>query len=1102
MSRATISAARRVGSISALLVSLVAAPVYGDLILNENFNAATGVGGAVILDGSGFNVLDDFDTGLIGESAFAGTAGRAQLAPVSARGTTNTGVDSTGAAELDVQEVTFHALSFNFEAASGTGGGVFVGSNGTEGFTNDWDDVLFGENAFFGTTNGAALSAAGSVSAFACTTCGLGGSQGGRMIVDDVVLNGGTWFGGLFFAMGALPGGGGAGVLVNPGFEEPGPGPFFGAEGWTAFGGGTFTEVFIPRTGSNHLKIFGNVSGVFQDFAAEPGQEWRATCWGLNPANDALANGQAGALNIEWRNAGGTLISFESNLFLSAATPTGTTSADYIFAEINGIAPPGTTTARIVMLTGNFLGPTGGGAPYFDDATMELVGGGSGVNLAGISMTADVRGEAPGAGNILGDVQLRIEDPDGSALVFAAPASTSFQSMGGTLDTALEVNAAGITSNGAFDTAASNYNVVLAFENDTWGTGGILTLDNLIVTDNDTTGAAWFAGLAYDNLASTSAGLENLFLSADVLGDVPGGVYELRLEAIDVGSAGLGEDFAGVVGDEVIFLDNHANNPGVTESFTPGWDSGIDGEAAFGGYAGDLTLCDSNLCFGVDLSSLGFRARGVTTGDAGGGGAGEISQFGIAIFNDGGADWFGGLQWGGQALASTNLSDVVLTADVRGIADPFLGQSLGSIELRIEDADGDRLFVQVPANGSWQSIGGPLSTFTEGPAAGGGGDGSFDLDDGASYTVVVAFNAPRATWAFGGTIRVDNLFLTPTDTFTEIGRVAFRGVSDGSSFQQIGGLLSQATFSTLGDFEESFESASLTGGGIFVGSNGTEGFVDNWDDGLLGELAFFGQLIGASPAPTSDTGFVAAQACASCGSSGTAGGQLVVQSVDVTTGGWFSGLNWPGLNPPITPGNLGEIEFRADIRAATNGAGSTLGTITLRLEDPNICFLAFDVPATGSYQSVGGTLDTATSGCVSGGAFDFGAASYTATVLVLGGEGGTWGTGATVDVDNLFLTGVSLADAESLSVVVSYEEQLATWGTNGVLTVDNLILASVTSPDCDSDSDVDLRDFAFLQSCTTGGPGIPTGCECADYDGDGDIDTGDYRVFENALTGP
>jgi hypothetical protein len=166
-----------------------------------------------------------------------------------------------------------------------------------------------------------------------------------------------------------------ANMLANPGFENPVlvAGDTFGAVGWTVFGGGTYTIKLAPHSGDNAFKTFGQTSGAFQDFPAAPGQLWEGSAWILNPSFDAMAGSQIATANIEWRDAGGGLISFlPSAPPITAATPQGNNAAGYTLVNVTGIAPPLTSTARFVLLTGAFAGP-GGGAPFFDDASFGLV---------------------------------------------------------------------------------------------------------------------------------------------------------------------------------------------------------------------------------------------------------------------------------------------------------------------------------------------------------------------------------------------------------------------------------------------------------------------------------------------------------------------------------------------------------------------------------------------------------------------------------------------------------------------------------------------------------------------------------------------------------
>lgn len=165
-----------------------------------------------------------------------------------------------------------------------------------------------------------------------------------------------------------------ANLLANPGFESPSTSPgveYFGAPGWTDFGGGTYTinNVVEPNThgGTQTLKTFGGTSGVFQQFPATSGQTWAASAWVLNSSLDQMSGAQIAAVNIEWHGPGG-FISFIGSGDVTASSPTNT----WIQKSVSGVAPAGTTGARIVLITGAFAG-AGGGAPRFDDASFDQV---------------------------------------------------------------------------------------------------------------------------------------------------------------------------------------------------------------------------------------------------------------------------------------------------------------------------------------------------------------------------------------------------------------------------------------------------------------------------------------------------------------------------------------------------------------------------------------------------------------------------------------------------------------------------------------------------------------------------------------------------------
>ena len=60
----------------------------------------------------------------------------------------------------------------------------------------------------------------------------------------------------------------------------------------------------------------------------------------------------------------------------------------------------------------------------------------------------------------------------------------------------------------------------------------------------------------------------------------------------------------------------------------------------------------------------------------------------------------------------------------------------------------------------------------------------------------------------------------------------------------------------------------------------------------------------------------------------------------------------------------------------------------------------------------------------------------------------------------------------------------------------------VAAGDCNTDSGVDLADYADLEPCLSGPEGgAQPGCACFDLDGDDDVDLSDVGRFQKAFTG-
>lgn len=1040
-------------------------------ILDQDFSGVAGNGGT-FFTGSGFGQTFDWDSALVGENAFAGTSGYAHIGGAQARGLATGGVGNSAAGQIQISTVTYNLIDQNFSGITGTGGGAFLVGSGlpdTNGFTPSWDDGIAGEQAFGGTFGGAIL--VGNMTATGLTSGGVGGSARGQIRVSNVNNLSGNWYAGAQWPLGALPG---ATPLQNASFESGLASWVEYSEGWNidavAAAGGP--PVIAPRTGNSLCKMFGrfwgvyNASGVYQQLAAQPGQVWQIHGYARSNSDDTISGTQNFMqMRIEFLDGSNTVIGSNQGLMIDG---TGPFNVWVDATPVQATAPAGTVAMRAVY---EFVQPGAGlfesGSVHLDDVSAKLVGGPGGVDLSTFTLSAAVRGIAnTGAGEALGGLQLRIEDASGNRLLFNTTANGSYQTLGGPLSAATEADANGTPMTGVFDRNSSNYVVVVAFNtaSASWGTGGTLDIDDLRLANLNSSGSGWYGGL-YWNALSIPPGttLDDLALTADIKGQTAGGAYQLRLEGYRVGAVGLNESFDTVTGTGGgTFLSDTDVAGGTLFGSDGDWDAGIAGEGAFGGVFGQVEV----------FTGGGFSAQGLVGGGQTSGG-GEISVLDVIVGPGGG--WYAGLSWGNQGLASQDLSQVTLSANIRGLAQA--GGNLGIYELRIEDAQGDRMYWQVTATGAWQTIGGPLSTATEGGRLGGGGDGNFDLDS-ATYSVAISFINPETSWLYGGTIQVDNLFLTPVTTRNEVGRVTFAGVANGS-FQSVGGLLSEGV-TNFGDYTQNFDAVTGSGAGI----GGT------WDTGLTDEGSFYGTFGNAGG------GGALAQGCLTCGVGSSKAGQIVVSGVSPGTGGWFSGITFTNV-PANLRGDPTQTFLTGKIRGAANaGAGETLGTYLFRVEDADLTALQFEVLANGQFQSVGGALSTATLVQINSGdgVFNYNQATYTITIACVG-TASNWNTGATLTVDDLFLTGTSLDDADEFVVAIAFDDEIATWGNAGTMLVDNVYFgpASNCPGDLNGDQTISISDLTLLLSHfgTTSGATPEQG----DLDGDGAISITDLAIL-------
>jgi hypothetical protein len=674
-------------------------------VLDQNFDTVTGTGGGVFFVGPGFMQTDNFDNGITGENAFAGTGGNASFTGVSAAGLPTGGLLGSGAGQISIGGVIFDLINQDFNTVTGTGSATFlVGGGGpnTFGFTPGWDLGIEGEQAFAGTFGGAVLD--GSVTARGVVDT----DSYGQIVVEDVDPNGGNFYAGIQFEVGSLPG---SAALANAGFEGP-------ASGWTSFSNAFEFPVPIeiaPLSGAGAAKMFGafsGPSGLYQDIPTEEGQTFTFSAYAFSPSFDGIGGTLNQAqLRIEWRDASDAVISFDSVVVLdpNSADPNIMDSFDPNFTEdawfrgeLIATAPADAVVGRCLLW---FEQPfSEGGAVWWDDAGLEVSGPGT-IDLSADRTERQCSGVANGpAGETLSTVQLRIEDSDGDRLLAEITANGSWQPIGGPLGGGLspftEADSSGNAASGVFNPNSSFFRIVVAFgDNHGWGTGGTLNVDDIALSNDDSAGSFWYAGIFFDNLdipivdpnSPSFLDPNNLVLLADVKGS-KAEPYVVRLEGIREVDSALNENFNNVQGDcgdgdpnSCLIMDVFN---GETSGFTANPDSGLTGVSAFAGIGGTI----------FSNSTSGVTVEGIIGGGPMSDGSLRITANGLEPDFDG--SWFAGIFFDNQGLASTDLSQVELTADLKGDT-VFLG-GFGDMLLRLEDAAGDRLQFSVRANGSWQ----------------------------------------------------------------------------------------------------------------------------------------------------------------------------------------------------------------------------------------------------------------------------------------------------------------------------------------------------------------------------------------------------------------
>jgi hypothetical protein len=162
-------------------------------------------------------------------------------------------------------------------------------------------------------------------------------------------------------------------MLANPSFEISGTGGATFA-GWNQFesvgssANATHGSVAARVSGPNHGGW--DVSGYWQPLDTAPGERWAASVKGWHSAANPLTGQSRAILNIEWRNAGGGLISYESHTVADASTPVDEIQEFYVES---GPAPAGTVKTRLLL--GVLQSPTDPPPDvFYDQATFDNLG--------------------------------------------------------------------------------------------------------------------------------------------------------------------------------------------------------------------------------------------------------------------------------------------------------------------------------------------------------------------------------------------------------------------------------------------------------------------------------------------------------------------------------------------------------------------------------------------------------------------------------------------------------------------------------------------------------------------------------------------------------
>lgn len=169
-------------------------------------------------------------------------------------------------------------------------------------------------------------------------------------------------------------------MLTNPGFESG------GLANWTTYGVNNLLEsirYWPVHNGSNVYKVYGqfsgveNVTGIYQDRPASPGQTFTASGWAFTPNNDKIAGANSAWMEVSFRNASAAALATYRTALVTANSPGSiwmklavTNQLDIANSSVIGsvtnlVAPSNTSFVRYQVVFRQLA--NAGGAVLFDD---------------------------------------------------------------------------------------------------------------------------------------------------------------------------------------------------------------------------------------------------------------------------------------------------------------------------------------------------------------------------------------------------------------------------------------------------------------------------------------------------------------------------------------------------------------------------------------------------------------------------------------------------------------------------------------------------------------------------------------------------------------